>query len=380
MRSASGRAAEDSERNRSGTLRAPSPTRALARQCLPRMQRSDFDYELPEALVAQAPLPSRTGSRLMVLDAVARSVVHARFTDIEALLAPSDLLVVNDTRVIPARLHGVKDSGGRVEILIERLLDDLHVLAHLRASKPLRPDGGVLLDGAANLRVVVVERLGELYKVRFPHSVLGVLEQHGHVPLPPYVERQDTPDDRLRYQTVYAARDGAIAAPTAGLHFDAPLLARLADKGVTRVAITLHVGAGTFQPMRTDDLAQHHMHAEWCEVSAAVVAAVAATRRRGGRVVAVGTTAVRALETAAASGQLLPFVGDTALFIRPGHALHVVDALITNFHLPQSTLLALVATLVGREFLLDAYRQAVAERYRFFSYGDAMFIQRRLAQ
>ena len=344
------------------------------------MQRSDFDYELPEALVAQAPLPSRTGSRLMVLDAVARSVVHARFTDIEALLAPSDLLVVNDTRVIPARLHGVKDSGGRVEILIERLLDDLHVLAHVRASKPLRPDGGVRLDGAENLRVVVVERVGELYKVRFPHSVLGVLEQHGHVPLPPYVERQDTPDDRLRYQTVYAARDGAIAAPTAGLHFDAPLLARLADKGVTRMSITLHVGAGTFQPVRTDDLAQHHMHAEWCEVSAAVVAAVAATRRRGGRVVAVGTTAVRALETAAASGQLLPFVGDTALFIRPGHALHVVDALITNFHLPQSTLLALVATLVGREFLLDAYRQAIAERYRFFSYGDAMFIQRRLGQ
>ncbi len=344
------------------------------------MQRSDFDYELPEALIAQVPLPNRTGSRLMVLDAVTRTLAHAQFVDIEALLEPSDLLVVNDTRVIPARLHGVKDTGGRVEILVERLLDDLHALAHVRASKPLRPDGGVLLDGAANMRVLVVDRVGELYTLRFPSNVLAVLDRHGHVPLPPYVQRHDTADDRLRYQTVYAARDGAVAAPTAGLHFDAPLLARLGDKGVTRVAITLHVGAGTFQPIRTDDLAQHHMHAEWCEVSAAVVAAVAETRRRGGRVVAVGTTAVRALESAAASGQLAPFSGDTALFIRPGHTLRVVDALITNFHLPQSTLLALVAAFVGREFLLDAYRQAVTEGYRFFSYGDAMFIQRRLAQ
>ena len=344
------------------------------------MQRSDFDYQLPEALIAQVPLPNRTGSRLLVLDPIAQTIAHGQFVDIEALLQPADLLVVNDTRVIAARLHGVKDTGGRVEILVERLLDDLHVLAHVRASKPLRPDGGVLLDGAANLRVQMVDRVGELYTLRFPQSVLAVLEQHGHVPLPPYVQRQDTADDRLRYQTVYAARDGAIAAPTAGLHFDAPLLARLSEKGVQRVSITLHVGAGTFQPIRTADLDQHHMHSEWCEVNASVVAAVAATRQRGGRVIAVGTTAVRALESAAAQGQLAPFTGDTTLFIRPGNSLRVVDALITNFHLPQSTLLALVATFVGREFLLDAYRQAVAAGYRFFSYGDAMFIPRRLPE
>ena len=344
------------------------------------MQRSDFDYELPAALIAQAPLASRTGSRLLVLDAVERSVEHAHFTDIEALLQPSDLLVVNDTRVLRARLHGTKETGGRVEILIERLLDDFNVLAHVRASKPLRPGVRVLLDGAADRRVVTVERAGELYKLRFTQPVLAVLDEHGHVPLPPYVQRADTADDRARYQTVYAARDGAIAAPTAGLHFDAPLLARLAAKGVQRAALTLHVGAGTFQPIRADDLAQHQMHAEWWEVSAALVAAVAETRRRGGRVVAVGTTTVRALESAASSGQLQPFCGDTALFIRPGHCLRVVDALITNFHLPQSTLLALVATFVGREFLLDAYRQAVASGYRFFSYGDAMFISRRLVQ
>jgi S-adenosylmethionine:tRNA ribosyltransferase-isomerase len=343
------------------------------------MHRSDLEFELPPELIAQAPLPERSASRLLVLDPRSRAIAHHRFADIESLLGPDDLLVVNDTRVIPARLHGTKDSGGRVEILIERLLDEFNALAHVRASKPLRPGRFVALDGTPTLLVMAGERVGDLFEVCFPQPALDVLSRYGHVPLPPYITREDDAADRARYQTVFAAKDGAVAAPTAGLHFDAALLERLHARGVQRVAVTLHVGAGTFQPLRADNLDDHVMHAERYEVDETVVAAIAATRARGGRVVAVGTTVVRALESAALASPeaLRPGTGDTSLFIRPGFRFHVVDALLTNFHLPGSTLIALVAAFAGHGFVMDAYREAVRERYRFFSYGDAMFIAAR---
>ena len=343
------------------------------------MQRSDLEFELPPELIAQAPLPERSASRMLVLDPRPRTITHQRFADIESLLGPDDLLVVNDTRVIPARLHGTKDSGGRVEILIERVLDEFNALAHVRASKPLRPGRFVALDGTPTLLVMAGERAGDLFELCFPQPVLDVLARYGHVPLPPYITREDDAADRARYQTVFAAKDGAVAAPTAGLHFDAALLERLQARGVQRVAVTLHVGAGTFQPLRADDLDDHVMHAERYAVDDTVVAAIAATRARGGRVVAVGTTVVRALESAAIAAPegLRAGTGDSTLFIRPGFRFRVVDALLTNFHLPGSTLIALVAAFAGQEFVLSAYREAVRERYRFFSYGDAMFIPAR---
>lgn len=346
----------------------------------PPLRKADFEYELPTELIAERPLEQRSASRLLHLDAAAGRLADLRFGQLPDLLRPGDLLVFNDTRVFPARLYGVKASGGKVEMLVERILDARRVLAHVRASKPLRAGGELQFEGG--VRAVVVERRQDLYELVFPDAgagtVLELLERHGHVPLPPYIARADTCEDRARYQTVYARVPGAVAAPTAGLHFDAPLLERLEARGVATAWVTLHVGAGTFQPMRVEELDLHRMHSEWAEVPEQTVRAVAETHERGGRVVAVGTTSVRALETAAAGGALRPFRGETALFIRPGYPFCCVDALITNFHLPGSTLLVLVAAFAGYAATLDAYRHAVAARYRFFSYGDAMLITRGL--
>ncbi len=339
------------------------------------MRRTDFTYDLPEDLIAQQPLGDRAASRLLVLSGETGAVADRRFSDLPGLLRPGDILVVNDTRVIPARLYGRKGTGGRVEILIERLETDSQALAQLRASKPTRPGAVIELEGGVAVRVLA--RDGDFYRLAFDGDVLAILDSQGHVPLPPYIRRGDSDADRHRYQTVYAKRPGAVAAPTAGLHFDGATLEALASRGVGRATVTLHVGAGTFQPVRVDDIRRHRMHAEWLEVPAAACEAIAAARQRGGRVVAVGTTVVRSLETAARSGSLEPFSGFSDLFIHPGYDFRVVDAMITNFHLPESTLLMLVCAFAGTDQVLSAYRHAVAERYRFFSYGDAMFVTRR---
>ena len=339
------------------------------------MQRGDFFFELPSELIAQAPLAERAASRLLCLDGEG-GCVDRSFRDLAGLLQPGDLLVLNDTRVIPARLYGRKDSGGRVEVLVERVLDEHRLLAQLRASKPPRAGARLHLDGAIEARVL--GREGEFYILEFAgeEAALTLLERHGHMPLPPYITRPDVAVDRERYQTVFARRSGAVAAPTAGLHFDQVFLEELRAGGVATAYVTLHVGAGTFQPLRGERLEDHVMHAESVEVSAATCAQIAATRARGGRVVAVGTTVVRSLESAARSGELQPFAGDTRLFITPGFAFRVVDALVTNFHLPESTLLMLVCAFGGYDAVMRAYRHAVEERYRFFSYGDAMYVQR----
>ncbi|MGB9428943.1 MAG: tRNA preQ1(34) S-adenosylmethionine ribosyltransferase-isomerase QueA [Gammaproteobacteria bacterium] len=337
------------------------------------MRRQDFRYALPPELIAQHPLPERTASRLLCLEGATGAYTDRQFRELPSLLEPEDLLVFNDTRVIPARLFGRKSSGGAVEFLIERTLDAHTALAQARTSKPLR--AGIRIRVADVTDVMVIGREGEFLKLEFAEAVLpDFLYQHGHVPLPPYIKHSDTAEDRERYQTVYARVPGAVAAPTAGLHFDEALLAELEQRDVRRTFVTLHVGAGTFQPVREDDILEHHMHSEQVFVSQAVCDAVAETHRRGDRVVAVGTTAVRSLEAAAANGVLKPFTGETALFIYPGYRFRVVDALITNFHLPESTLLMLVAAFAGRGNVLAAYRHAVEQRYRFFSYGDAMFI------
>ena len=337
------------------------------------MKLSDFHFDLPRELIAQQPLVRRSASRLLRLDRRSGALRDAAFRDLPDLLAPGDLLVFNNTRVIPARLFGRKETGGRVEIMLERLLDDRECLAQLRVSKPLRVGGRILLEDGSVLEVVA--RDGAFFHLRSAGPGLAVLlERFGHMPLPPYITRDDTREDRERYQTVYARHPGAVAAPTAGLHFDATVLAALAARGIERAEVTLHVGAGTFQPVRCENVEDHRMHAEYLEVSAEVCAAVARTRERGGRVVAVGTTAVRSLETAAADGALKPFRGDSRIFIYPGYGFRVIDGLVTNFHLPESTLLMLVAALAGREPVLNAYRHAVRERYRFFSYGDAMLV------
>jgi S-adenosylmethionine:tRNA ribosyltransferase-isomerase len=338
------------------------------------MRRRDFVYELPDELIAHYPLPERGASRLLCLDGRDGALADRRFGDLADLLHPGDLLVLNDTRVIPARLLGRKaGTGGAVEVLVERTLSANEFLAHVRASKPPRAGARIVFDGGEELSVV--GREGELYRLQ-SDDVGALLERHGHVPLPPYIDRADEALDRERYQTVYAREPGAVAAPTAGLHFDDALLDALKQRGVERAFVTLHVGAGTFQPVRADDVREHRMHAEYAVVPESVCAAVAATRKRGGRVVAVGTTAVRSLETAAGDGTCVPFSGDTRLFIYPGFRFHAVDAIITNFHLPESTLLMLVSAFAGRDHVLAAYRHAVAERYRFFSYGDAMFLTR----
>ncbi len=339
------------------------------------MQRSDFSFDLPAGLIAQTPLPVRAASRLLHLDA-AGAIADRRFRDLPDLLRPGDLLVLNDTRVIPARLLGRKASGGRVEVLVERLLGAGRVLAQVRASKAPREGARLHLEGP--IEAEVLGRDGEFFvlELRGDADALTLLERHGHMPLPPYIARPDGTADRERYQTVFAREPGAVAAPTAGLHFEAGLLEALAAAGVDIAYVTLHVGAGTFQPLRVERLEEHRMHAERVDVGAAACAKVAAARERGGRVVAVGTTVVRSLETAARCGPLQPFTGDTRLFITPGFGFRVVDALLTNFHLPESTLLMLVCAFGGYDAVMRAYRHAVEQRYRFFSYGDAMFVER----
>jgi S-adenosylmethionine:tRNA ribosyltransferase-isomerase len=338
------------------------------------VKRTDFDYELPEQLIAQQPLAERSSSRLLLLDPVQAGLADRTVRDLPQLLAPGDLLVFNDTRVIPARLSARKPSGGAVEVLIERVLGAREVLAQVRASKPTRASTSlVLADGTM---LTVLGRAGEFFRLCFEGAepLDAILERLGRMPLPPYIRRADDPTDRERYQTVFAATPGAVAAPTAGLHFDRALLEALAARGIERAHITLHVGAGTFQPVRSEDVHAHVMHREWLNVGADLVAKARAARARGARIVAVGTTVVRALETASASGRLEPYAGETSIFILPGYRFRSVDALLTNFHLPQSTLLMLVAAFAGRERVLDAYCHAVAERYRFFSYGDAMLV------
>ncbi len=338
------------------------------------MQRSDFSFDLPPELIAQAPLAERAASRLLCVNERGQ-ISDRQFRDLAQLLRTGDLLVLNDTRVIPARLFGVKDSGGRIEVLVERVLDAHRVLAQVRASKPPRTGARLHLEGAVEAQVLGRDEDFFILEMAGQDDVLTLLEQHGHIPLPPYITRPDALADRERYQTVFARQPGAVAAPTAGLHFDTDFLEQLRSQGISTAQVTLHVGAGTFQPLRVENLDAHVMHAEWVEVSAETCARIAETKAHGGRVVAVGTTVVRSLETAARSGTLQPYAGDTRLFITPGYEFHVVDALVTNFHLPESTLLMLVSAFAGYEPVMQAYRHAVEQRYRFFSYGDAMLIE-----
>ena len=340
------------------------------------MRVADFQFELPDQLIARHPLAARRASRLLVLDGPTGALSHRQFPDLLEYLRPGDLMVFNDTRVIPARLFGHKASGGKLEILVERLLDSPRGRPPVRASKP--PTPGTQSRSAGGGAAERQARHDALFELRFNEPVLALLERVGHMPLPPYIDRPDEDADRERYQTVYSdqSKAGAVAAPTAGLHFDDELLAAIRAKGVDTAFVTLHVGAGTFQPVRVERLEDHHMHSEWLEVGQEVVDAVNACKARGGRVVAVGTTSVRSLESAARDGVLKPFSGDTDIFIFPGRPFHVVDALVTNFHLPESTLLMLVAAFAGYPETMAAYRAAVAEGYRFFSYGDAMFITR----
>ncbi|MEE8386978.1 MAG: tRNA preQ1(34) S-adenosylmethionine ribosyltransferase-isomerase QueA [Acidiferrobacterales bacterium] len=339
------------------------------------MRKSDFCYELPAELIAQVPAESRSGSRLLKVDGANGELHDMQFIDLPKLLVPGDLLVFNDTRVLPARLLGHKDSGGRVEVLVERIIDNQHVLAHTRASKS--PKTGCKLLLGKGVVAEVCGRQGDLFELRFEGNspVIDILERVGHMPLPPYIEREDTESDRERYQTVYARQPGAVAAPTAGLHFDDEMLNNLNRQGIETTFITLHVGAGTFQPVRTEKLVDHHMHSEQVEIDAMVCDKINAARNAGRRVIAVGTTVVRALESAVTDdGTITPFRRETDIFIYPGYHFKIIDALLTNFHLPESTLLMLVCAFAGRKLMLRAYHHAVQARYRFFSYGDAMFI------
>jgi len=331
---------------------------------------SDFDFDLPQELIAQLPLPERSASRLLHVDGDA---LHDRaFADIVDLLAPGDVLVFNDTRVLKARFFGMKETGGKVEVLIERVLDNRTVHAQVRASKS--PQAGSAIRLADAFDVVVGARAGEFYVLTFPSDVFDLIEAHGRLPLPPYIEHAADEFDERRYQTVYAKQPGAVAAPTAGLHFDQPLLDKLREKGVRMAFVTLHVGAGTFQPVRTENLAEHKMHSEWYTIPQETVDAVRAAKAAGRHVVAVGTTSMRALESASQSGPLQAGSADTALFITPGYVFKTVDRLITNFHLPKSTLLMLVSAFAGYERVRAAYAHAIERRYRFFSYGDAMLL------
>jgi S-adenosylmethionine:tRNA ribosyltransferase-isomerase len=354
------------------------------------MQRTDFHFDLPEDLIARRPTATRSASRMLVLDGISGSHRDAEFRDLPDLLRPSDLLVFNDTRVIPARVFGLKDTGGRVEILLERALTGTTALVHLRASKGLKPDAVVRLPGGHS--ALMLGREGDLFRLRFSADVPAFFQEHGEIPLPPYIDRTPDGEDSERYQTVYARFPGAVAAPTAGLHFDADIFAALEARRIGHAFVTLHVGAGTFQPVRVEDIDRHEMHEEYLEVPESTCEAIAATRAAGGRVIAVGTTVVRSLETAAAQtdggdampgavggagvegGDVAPYRGATRIFIKPGHRFRAVDAMVTNFHLPESTLLMLCSAFVGREALLAAYAHAVRAKYRFFSYGDAMFL------
>ena len=338
------------------------------------MKKSDFHYELPDELIAQAPLPERSASRMLVVPPGDAPLVDARVRELAEWLRPGDLLVFNDTRVIPARLFGHKSTGGRVEILIERLLPGGEARVQLGVSKPPKAGSRIALDAGGEAEVLARE--DAFYRLRF--HVAGPLEswllKAGRLPLPPYIHREPGADDAERYQTVFAREVGAVAAPTAGLHFDEALLDELRGRGIEFGHVTLHVGAGTFQPVRVEDLREHAMHSEWLNVGAQLVAQVRRTRAAGGRVVAVGTTVVRALESAMVDGELRPFAGETRIFIFPGYRIRSIDALLTNFHLPESTLLMLVSAFAGKERIFQAYAHAVRERYRFFSYGDAMLL------
>jgi len=337
------------------------------------MKRTDFSYELPAELIAQRPLAQRSASRLLCLDRQSSDLSDNKFNDLPSLLNPGDLLVFNNTEVIPARLFGRKASGGRIEILVERLLNRQECLAQVRASKSPKPGGKLLLENGSEL-LVLARQEGFFHLQSVNTDLMDLLQGLGHMPLPPYITREDNDADKRRYQTVYAETPGAVAAPTAGLHFDQVLLDQLKDAGIQSTTVTLHVGAGTFQPVRVINVEDHLMHAEWLEVSQAACDAIVAAKARGGRVVAVGTTAVRSLETAAQGGSLVPYSGDSRIFIYPPYRFRVVDAMITNFHLPESTLVMLVSAFAGREQTLAAYRHAVAQEYRFFSYGDAMLL------
>ena len=338
------------------------------------LKKSDFHYDLPAELIAQAPLPERSASRLLLVPPAPGALQDAHVRDLSALLREGDLLVFNDTRVIPARLFGQKATGGRVEILIERLLGAQRARAQVGASKTPKPGSRIALDAGGE--VEVLGRDGEFYVLHFhvPEPLEQWLLHAGRLPLPPYIQREPGLDDRERYQTVFAREIGAVAAPTAGLHFDDALLAALQAKGVGFGHVTLHVGAGTFQPVRADDLKDHVMHREWLNVGAELVQQLRRTREAGGRVIGVGTTVVRALESAMRDGEVLPFAGETQIFITPGYRIRSVDAMVTNFHLPESTLLMMISAFAGKERVFEAYRHAIEQRYRFFSYGDAMLL------
>jgi S-adenosylmethionine:tRNA ribosyltransferase-isomerase len=342
------------------------------------MKVADFHYDLPEELIAHHPAAQRTGSRLLVMDRQSGKLSHGRFTDFPDLLQPADLLVFNNTRVIPARLYGHKPSGGKIEVLLERVVAHANeVVAQVKAGKSLKSGAELLFaDGTATVTAEVRGRLDEFFILRFPAGLdlMAFFERAGHIPLPPYIKRADEQSDHERYQTVFAQTRGAVAAPTAGLHFDDAMLALIRSRCIATANVTLHVGAGTFQPIRVEKIEEHRMHAEFVDVPQATCEAVRACKERGGRVVAIGTTTVRSLETASQSGQIQAFQGDTRIFIHPGYTFKTVDALLTNFHLPESTLLMLVSAFSSRENILAAYSEAVKEKYRFFSYGDAMFI------
>lgn len=343
------------------------------------MQVSDFHFDLPDELIARFPTENRTASRLLSLEGESGLVQHCLFTDMLSMLNKGDLLVFNNTRVIPARLFGKKESGGRIEILVERVLNQCEVLAHVRASKSPKPDTILILEDGTQLKML--NREGALFHLEFPENigVIEVLNKLGHMPLPPYIDREDVISDRERYQTVYAKKDGAVAAPTAGLHFDDKFIDALKSKGVETAFVTLHVGAGTFQPVKVEKVEDHHMHSEYIEVDDAVVSKVKRTKAAGGRVIAVGTTSLRSLESASQSGQLTTFNEDSDIFIYPGYKFITVDALITNFHLSESTLIMLVSAFAGYDHVMEAYKNAIEEKYRFFSYGDAMFVTAKLS-
>ncbi len=339
------------------------------------MRTRDFHYDLPEELIAQFPVSQRDASRLLHV-AKGGQLTDAGFKDLLDILCPGDLLVLNDTRVIPARLFACKDTGGKVEIMLERVIDDTSLLVQLRASKS--PRAGSLLQVAGGDAFQVVGRQEDMYLLKFiaQGGLDEFLQQHGHIPLPPYIQRADDAQDQERYQTVYSDKPGAVAAPTAGLHFTEDILAALQKKDVDHVRLTLHVGAGTFQPVRVDDVSNHKMHKERMVLTADTVNRINTARAKGGRIIAVGTTVVRSLETAARSGELQPYEGDTDIFIYPGFKFNVIDMLLTNFHLPESTLLMLVSAFAGKDTIMRAYNHAVQQRYRFFSYGDAMLLER----
>ncbi len=338
------------------------------------MLTKDFSYDLPADLIAQRPLQQRSASRMLVLDEQS-GLQDQRFEDFKQYLSEGDLIVVNNTRVMAARLYGQKETGGRVEILIERILNDSLAIAQIRASKSPKPGSSIKLEHEAKLTVRA--RKNSMFELQLDQGDWGaLLQRQGHMPLPPYIEREDDSDDESRYQTVFARHFGAVAAPTAGLHFDEAYMKDLKSAGIDIAEVTLHVGAGTYQPVRTERIEDHEMHAEWIKVTASVCQQIETCKRRGGKVLAVGTTSLRALESAAREGKLVPYSGDTRLFVSPGYKFNVVDGLLTNFHLPESSLMMLVTAFGGYERVMQAYRHAVRARYRFFSYGDAMLIQR----